>query len=104
MSVPSTTADGRRFARWYDGHVTAAETLIAGRSSFEQQAWAEAYAQFSAADKEARLEPEDLGHFAVAARLIGRTPTRTGCTSEATRSWSREAIRGRPRTSRSGSA
>lgn len=37
-----------------------------------RQAWAGAYADLSAADREAPLEPEDLERLAVAAYLVGR--------------------------------
>lgn len=46
--------------------------LEGGRQSFQRQAWGEAYNQFSAADREAPLEPEDLELFATAAHLLGR--------------------------------
>ncbi len=52
--------------------MTAADALAEGRRSFEQQAWADAYAQLSAAEKDAPLQPEDVGRFAVAARLLGK--------------------------------
>ena len=43
-----------------------------GRESFEQRAWGDAYAQLSAADHEAPLEPDDLELLATAAYLVGR--------------------------------
>ncbi len=43
-----------------------------GRESFERRAWAQAFAQLSAADREAGLEPEDLERLATAAYLLGR--------------------------------
>jgi DNA-binding CsgD family transcriptional regulator/tetratricopeptide (TPR) repeat protein len=46
--------------------------LDAGRSSFGRQAWGDAYAQLSAADKEAPLELEGLERLAVAAYMVGR--------------------------------
>lgn len=42
-----------------------------GRESFTRWAWGEAYAQLSAADLEAPLEPEDLDRLATAAFLLG---------------------------------
>ena len=45
--------------------------LDAGRSSFGRQAWGDAYAQLSAADKEAPLELEGLERLAVS-RIHGR--------------------------------
>ena len=52
--------------------MTAAGALDRGRAAFERQAWAEAYAQLTAADREAALEPEDLERLASAAHLLGR--------------------------------
>src|SRR5512143_1486587 len=46
--------------------------LERGHESFGRQAWGEAYAQLSAADREAPLEPEDLENLATAAHLVGR--------------------------------
>ncbi|HEU5160036.1 MAG TPA: LuxR C-terminal-related transcriptional regulator [Streptosporangiaceae bacterium] len=43
-----------------------------GRAAFARRAWAEAYAQLSAADERVPLEPADLDRLAVAAVLIGR--------------------------------
>lgn len=54
--------------------VTQTGTLQLGRSSYERQAWADAYAQLSAADREAPLGPEDLERLANAAYLIGKEP------------------------------
>ncbi len=48
------------------------ETLGRARKSFEQKAWADAYREFEAADREAPLDPEDLERLATAAYLIGR--------------------------------
>ena len=45
--------------------------LEGGRRSFDRQAWAEAYAQLSAADRESPLAPADLDRLATAARLAG---------------------------------
>lgn len=52
--------------------MTTADALHRGRTSFERQAWAEAYAQLSAADRETPLAPEDLERLATAAYLVGR--------------------------------
>jgi tetratricopeptide (TPR) repeat protein len=52
--------------------MTAADTLDRGRESFERRAWADAFAQLSAADRESPLEAEDLERLATAAYLIGR--------------------------------
>jgi len=48
------------------------DTPDRGRESFGRQAWGDAYAQLSAADHEAPLEPEDLELLATAAYLVGR--------------------------------
>ena len=47
-------------------------TLARGRESFQREAWAEAYAQLSAADRTSPLPPDDLERLAMAAALIGR--------------------------------
>jgi DNA-binding CsgD family transcriptional regulator len=52
--------------------MTTAGTLDQGRESFGRQAWADAYAQLSAADQQAPLAPEDLQRLATAAYLLGR--------------------------------
>jgi DNA-binding NarL/FixJ family response regulator len=62
--------------------MTAGESLDRARAVFERQAWGEAYARLSAADREGALEPEDLERFAVAAHLVGRD-------AESTDAWTR---------------
>ena len=52
--------------------MTAADALARGQASFGRQAWGDAYAQLSAADREAALEPDDLERLAMAAHLVGR--------------------------------
>jgi hypothetical protein len=52
--------------------MTAADALARGRESFGRRAWADAFAQLSAADRESALEAEDLERLATAAFLIGR--------------------------------
>jgi DNA-binding CsgD family transcriptional regulator/tetratricopeptide (TPR) repeat protein len=52
--------------------MTAAEALDRGRGSFGRHAWANAYAELSAADHEAPLEATDLERLAMAAYLVGR--------------------------------
>ena len=52
--------------------MAGADALGQGRRSFARQAWAEAYAQLSAADGHDPLDPEDLERLATAAYLIGR--------------------------------
>lgn len=48
------------------------DALDRGRESVGRQAWREAYAQLTAADRDASLELEDLERLAVAAYLVGR--------------------------------
>jgi DNA-binding CsgD family transcriptional regulator len=52
--------------------MTTADALARGRESFGRRAWADAFAQLSAADRESPLEAEDLERLATAAFLIGR--------------------------------
>jgi DNA-binding CsgD family transcriptional regulator len=52
--------------------MAGADALDQGRRSFAGQAWADAYAELSAVDRHAPLEPEDLERLATAAYLIGR--------------------------------
>jgi DNA-binding CsgD family transcriptional regulator len=52
--------------------MTAADALARGRESFGRRAWADAFAQLSAADRDSSLEAEDLERLATAAYLIGR--------------------------------
>jgi DNA-binding CsgD family transcriptional regulator len=52
--------------------MATADALQLGRESHRRQAWEEAYAQLSAADREAPLEAEDLQRLATAAYLLGR--------------------------------
>lgn len=62
--------------------MTAGGSLDRARALFAQQAWGEAHAQLSAADREAALAPEDLERLAIAAHLVGRD-------AEATEAWTR---------------
>lgn len=52
--------------------MTRVDALDRGRESFRRQAWGDAYAQLSAADRDAPLEPDDLERLAMAAHLVGR--------------------------------
>jgi DNA-binding NarL/FixJ family response regulator len=52
--------------------MTATNPLDRGREAFGLQAWGEAYAQLTAADREAPLAPEDLERLGTAAHLLGR--------------------------------
>src|SRR5262245_20107902 len=49
-----------------------AHVLQLGRESFRKQAWAAAYAELIAADRETPLDAEDLTSVAQAALLIGK--------------------------------
>jgi DNA-binding CsgD family transcriptional regulator len=62
--------------------MTAGGSLDRARAVFERQAWGEAHAQLSAADREAALAPEDLERLAIAAHLLGRD-------AESTEAWTR---------------
>jgi DNA-binding CsgD family transcriptional regulator len=52
--------------------VTGTNSLDRGRAAFGRQAWGDACAQLTAADREVALEPEDLERLAIAAHLVGR--------------------------------
>lgn len=52
--------------------MTVANILDSGRKSFERQAWGDAFAELSAADRETVLELDDLERLAEAAYLVGR--------------------------------
>ncbi len=60
----------------------AEHALERGRESFERQAWADAYADLAAADRDGPLGPEDLERLAVAAYLLGMD-------GESVEAWSR---------------
>jgi hypothetical protein len=51
--------------------VPVADALHRGREFFEQHSWADAFAELSAADREAPLALEDLERLAVVAYLVG---------------------------------
>ncbi len=52
--------------------MTSAGARARGRDRFDGRAWADAFAELSAADREAPLDPEDLERLAMAAYLLGR--------------------------------
>lgn len=56
----------------------AADILDRGRESYGQQAWANAHAALSAADRATALEPDDLVRLATAAYLVGHDDESTG--------------------------
>lgn len=67
--------------------MTTSETLNRGREAFEGQAWAEAYDQLKAADRETPLEAEDLERLATAAYLVGKYADSTDTWARAHREW-----------------
>ncbi|HTQ88753.1 MAG TPA: hypothetical protein VMK84_04595, partial [Streptosporangiaceae bacterium] len=69
--------------------MTRGRALALGREFFERQAWADAYAQLAAADREEPLALEDLERLAAAAYLAGRD---SACVSAWTRAH-RESLR-----------
>jgi hypothetical protein len=84
--------------------MTVSASLDQGRDAYERQAWANAYQQLAAADREAALEPEDLERLAIAATWSAATPRApTPGRGRTTRSWLAALPRGR-RGARSGSA
>lgn len=69
---------------------SAAMTLRGGRThDHGRRAWAEAYAQLSAADREAPLEVEDLERLAAAAYLNGRDEDSAEVWARAHHAWAR---------------
>lgn len=52
--------------------MTTTDALDRGREAFGRQAWGDAYAQLSTADRDRPLELEDLERLAVAVYLLGR--------------------------------
>jgi tetratricopeptide (TPR) repeat protein len=48
------------------------DQLVRGRNAYARQAWGDAFAQLTAADKQSPLEPTDLELLSVAAHLLGR--------------------------------
>jgi DNA-binding CsgD family transcriptional regulator len=63
--------------------MTTADALDRGRESFGRRAWADAFAQLSATDREFPLEAEDLERLATAAYLIGRDDDGAGAGARA---------------------
>jgi hypothetical protein len=71
--------------------MTAADALRRGQESFRRRSWAEAYAQLSAADRDAPFESEDLEQLAVAAFQTGRARDSVEVWARAHRAWARLA-------------
>ena len=63
--------------------MTSADALVQGRAAYGRQAWAEAYAQLAAADRESPLEPVDLVLFGMAAQLVGKDADSAGISERA---------------------
>jgi DNA-binding CsgD family transcriptional regulator len=63
------------------------DALEAARSAFARQAWGEAYAELSAADRASTLAPEDLERLATAAYLTGRDIESTDLWTRAHQAW-----------------
>ena len=51
--------------------MTALSALHQGRASFDSQAWTDAYAHLTTADRELSLGPDDLMHLGVIASVLG---------------------------------
>src|SRR5262249_25395234 len=66
---------------------TRAEALRRGRELVKNQAWGAAFAEFSAADREASLESQDLFSFALSAHLLGREDDNVALLSRAHQSF-----------------
>lgn len=52
--------------------MTALSALHQGRASYDSQAWTEAYAYLTTADRELSLEPDDLMRLGVVASVLGK--------------------------------
>jgi DNA-binding CsgD family transcriptional regulator len=66
---------------------TGAEALRRGRELMRNQAWGAAFAEFSAADREAPLESQDLLSLALIAHLLGRDADNVALLSRAHQSF-----------------
>ena len=66
---------------------TRAEALRRGRELVRNQAWGAAFAEFSAADREAPLESQDLLSLALIAHLLGRDADNVALLSRAHQSF-----------------
>ena len=63
--------------------MTMGDALDRGRTSFGRQAWGDAYAHLSAADREEALGPDDLEQLAIVAHLVGRDAESTDARTRA---------------------
>jgi DNA-binding CsgD family transcriptional regulator len=75
--------------------MSAMDALERGRDAFARQAWSDAYAQLSAADRNTALEPEDLGRLALAATLTGRDTDGTDILARAYQAFLQQGNRAR---------
>ncbi len=62
--------------------MTTADALAQGRASYDRRAWGDAFAQLSAADRDAPLASDDLERLAIAAHLLGND-------ADSTSAWAR---------------
>jgi len=69
--------------------MTTTDALDRARDSFGRHAWADAYAQLSAADHESQLAPADLERLAMAAYLVGRDDDSADVWARAFHAWLR---------------
>jgi len=69
--------------------MTTADALDLARDSFDRFAWADAYDQFSALDREAPLAPADLERLAISAYLVGRDDDSADVWARASHGWLR---------------
>jgi len=69
--------------------MTTADALDRARDSFDRFAWADAYDQLSALDREAPLAPADLERLAMAAYLVGRDDDSAEVWARASQEWLR---------------
>ena len=67
-----------------------ADPVEQARASFERRLWRDAFAELSAAQREGRLDIEDLERLAVAAYMVGRDQECEAAWTEAHHAWLRE--------------
>jgi DNA-binding CsgD family transcriptional regulator len=67
--------------------MTSADALDRARDSFDRFAWADAYDQLSALDREAPLAPADLERLAMAGYLVGRDDDSADVWARASHEW-----------------
>ena len=67
--------------------MTSAAALDRGRNLFARQAWTDAHAEFSAADSDSPLEPEDVERLAISGYLIGKDAESADLLARAHHEW-----------------